>query len=133
MHHADPLPQSLALAATQPAMLARLTELLSTHWDPDGRLAAALAARPEGPDPTRPRSLTDVARDVAGLLAAGAPEPDVGGYLRREEGAVLGAPATEAEAASRRTRRTRVRGALWRAVRGISRADELPDAPEAAT
>jgi hypothetical protein len=127
-HHTDPLPQHLALAAASPTMHARLERLLATHWDPAGTLARALSARPPGPDPTRPRSLGEVARDVAGLLAAGGTEADVGGYLRREELAVLGPPIDEAERDGRGARRGAARAALWRAVRGIPRPEDLPEA-----
>ena len=124
-HGTDPLPQGMAFAAGSPATLERLERALAAHWDPDGDLARALAARPDGPDPTRPRSLAEVARDVAGLLAAGATEADVGGYLRREERAVLPGDPTPDELALRHLRRDRVRAALWRVVRGIARADDL--------
>lgn len=129
-HQSDPMPQALALAAGSPAMQAQLVAALARDWDPHGVVGAALAARPEAPDPTRPRSLADVARDVAGLLAAGGTESEVGGYLRREEVAVLPMPATAAEAELRRIRRDRVRVALWRLVRGLGDAapEERPDA-----
>ena len=123
-YKSDPFPPRLGMSASSPATQAALVRVLELHWDPDGTIARALAARPEGRDPTRPRTLAEVARDAAGLLAAGGTETDVGGYLRREERAVLPEPASEAEATERRQRRERTRQALWRTVRGIARADD---------
>ena len=123
-YKSDPFPPRLGMTAASPAMQAALVRVLETHWDPDGTIARALAARPEGRDPTRPRTLAEVARDAAGLLAAGGTESDVGGYLRREEWAVLPKPETEEEATARRQRRECTRQALWRTVRGIARPDD---------
>ena len=81
----DFLPLPLAEAATSPGMLATLEGLLAVNWDPDGAIRAALAVRPDGPDPSRPRSLAQVAAEVAGMLSSGARESDVRGYLKREE------------------------------------------------
>jgi hypothetical protein len=129
-HHSDPLPQSLAVAAFAPETLALLERVLTAQWDPDGTVAVALARRPVSHDPTRPRSLADVAREVAGLLSAGGGEAEVGGYLKREELALFG-PLPEGEAKERRrARRERVRESLWRAVRGISRPDDLKPLPQ---
>jgi hypothetical protein len=122
----DFLPPRLAEAATSPAMLATLEQLLAAHWDPDQVIRSALAVRPPGPDPTRPRSLAQVAAEVAGILASGGGEPEVSGYLKREELALFGPVQDEALRARRRERREFVRGALWRAVRGIPRAGDLP-------
>jgi hypothetical protein len=101
-----------------PPMLATLERLLAVHWDPDGVIRAALAARPPGPDPTRPRSLSAVAIEIAGILSSGGGEPEVSGYLKREELALFGPVEDEQLKARRRERRELVRGALWRAVRG---------------
>jgi hypothetical protein len=102
-------------------MLATLEQILVTHWDPDQVIRAARAVRPEGPDPTRPRSLAQVAAEVAGILSSGGGEPEVSGYLKREELAPFGSVQDVALKARRRERREFVRGALWRAVRRIPR------------
>ena len=125
----DVLPLHLAQAATAPPMLATLERLLALHWDPDGVIRSALATRPAGPDPTRPRKLADVALEVAGILSSGGGEPEVSGYLKREELALFGPVADEGLKTRRRERREFVRGALWRAVRGILRPGDLPGAP----
>jgi hypothetical protein len=122
------VPPALEAAAHTPPVLARLERLLIARWDPDGAIRAALADRPTHPDPTRPRTLAGVASEVAAILAAGGGEPDVSGYLKREELALFGPVADEALREARRVRREFVRGALWRAVRGISRPDDLPEA-----
>jgi hypothetical protein len=107
-------------------MLATLERLLAAHWDPDGVMRDALATRHTGRDPTRPRSLAQVATEVAGILSSGGGEREVSGYLKREELALFGPVADEDLKARRRERREFVRGALWRAVRGISRPGDLP-------
>jgi hypothetical protein len=122
----DFLPLRLAEAATSAAMLATLEQLLATRWDPDRVIWVALAARSEGPDPTRPRSLAQAAAEVAGILASGGGEPEVSGYLKREELALFGPVHDETLKARRRERREFVRAALWRAVRGIPRPGDLP-------
>ena len=127
-HDLDPIPRPLGYEISSPRMRARLAGVLAAHWDATGALAAALAARPEGPDPTRPRSLDEVARDVAGLLAAGGTEAALSGYLRREEEAVLGPPADDAERQFRGSRRAFVRAALWRAARGLELPGDIPGA-----
>ncbi len=110
-------------------MLATLERLLALHWDPDGVIRSALATRPAGPDPTRPRKLADVAIEIAGILSSGGGEPEVSGYLKREELALFGPVADEGLKTRRRERREFVRGALWRAVRGILRPGDLPGPP----
>jgi hypothetical protein len=115
----DPFPIHHGRHALLPETLATAKQLLVTHWDPDGALRRMLATRPAGPDATRPRSLDDAAREACGILAAGGPEAQVSGYLKREELAVLGPPDGEAEQVARRERRQRAAIALWRLVRGI--------------
>ena len=123
--HSEPLHERLAIDAFAPERLALVERILAVQWDPDGAIAAALAERPPSNDPTRPRSLGDVARDVAGILAAGGRAGEAGGYLKREELALFG-PLPEGELKDRRRlRRERVRESLWRAVRGIARPDDL--------
>lgn len=122
----DFLPPRLAESATASSMLPTLEQLLAMHWDPDGEIRRALAARPDGPDATRPRTLAQVAAEVAGILSSAGDEAQVGGYLKREELAVFGSLPDEALKTRRRERREFVRGALWRAVRGISRPGDLP-------
>ena len=56
-------------------------------------------------------------------------EPEVSGYLKREELALFGSVQDEALKARRRERREFMRGALWCAVRGISRPGDLPGLP----
>lgn len=111
-------------------MLATLEQLLAAHWDPDGVIRSAMATRPEEPDPTRPRSLAQVAAEVAGIISSGGGEPEVSGYLKREELALFGSVQDEVLKTRRRERREFVRGALWRAVRGISRPGDSPGARE---
>ena len=106
-------------------MLATLERLLAEHWDPDQTIRGALAMRPLGPDATRPRDLGGVAAEVAGILSSGGSEADVSGYLKREELALFGVVTDEMLKALRRERREFVRGALWRAVRGIPRPGDL--------
>jgi hypothetical protein len=124
------LPLELMQAVMSPPILATLERLLAVHWDPDGAIANALASRPTGPDPTRPRSLAQVAVEVGAIFSGGGGEPEVSGYLKREELALFGPVADEQLKARRRERREFVRGALWRAVRGIARPDDLPGTRE---
>ena len=114
------MPSYLGRAALAPETLVAGEELLALHWDPDGSLRRAMAVRPTMPDPTRPRTLADAGREACGVLAAGGPEADVSGYLRREEVALLAPPEDEAEQIERRERRQRAAIVLWRLVRGIS-------------
>ncbi len=116
-------------AAFRPETLAHAERLLVARWDPDGTIARAMAARPEGPDPTRPRTMADAALEACGILAAGGPEAQVSGYLKREEMALLQEPADDAELVARRERRQRVAAALWRLVRGITEPGDSPDVP----
>lgn len=111
-------------AALKPETLEAAERLLAIRWDPDGILRRAMASRPESPDPTRPRTLADAAREACGVLAAGGPETQVSGYLRREEVALLEPPADEQEQIQRRERRQSAALALWRLVRGIPHPSE---------
>jgi len=115
-------------AAFQPETLGQAARLLAACWDPDGALARAMATRPEGPDPTRPRTMADAALESCGILAAGGPEAQVSGYLKREEMALLHEPADDAERVARRERRQGVALALWRLVRGIPHPSDGPGA-----
>jgi|GEM_PF-4458798 hypothetical protein len=128
----DFLPPHLVAKASSPLTLATLEQLLAAHWDPDGEIRRRLAVRPDGPDPTRPRNLGQVAAEVAGILGSGGDELQVGGYLKREEFALFGSVDDETLKTSRRARREFVRGALWRAVRGISRPGDLRSSPDGA-
>lgn len=110
-------------------MLATLEQVLAVHWDPNGEIRSALAARPDGPDLTRPRNLAQVAAEVAGILSSGGDETNVSGYLKREELSLFGSVQDDALKSRRRERREFVRGALWRAVREISRPGDLPRSP----
>ena len=129
----DKFPLYHGRAALLPETLRDAEQVLAAYWDPEGRLRRGLATRPEGHDPTRPRSLAEAAREACGILAAGGPEAEVSGYLKREELAVLGPPADEAEQITRRERRQRAALALWRLVRGIPHPSdwERPSDPPA--
>jgi hypothetical protein len=107
------MPRYHARLAFEPAVLAEVAQLLATHWDWDGALVRG-AQQVETPDPWQPRSLDEYALAVCGILAAGGPEAQVMGYLRREEEKLLGAARTTGEERSELAR------AAWRAVRGIA-------------
>jgi hypothetical protein len=129
----DPFPRYHGRVALTSEVVEQAEALLARWWDPAGVLATAMRTRAAGPDPTRPRTLADAAREACGILAAGGPETQVSGYLKREELAVLAAPADDVEQIARRERRQRVALALWRLVRGISHPSDGTDTfgPEA--
>ncbi|HEX3158272.1 MAG TPA: hypothetical protein VHQ45_07120 [Gemmatimonadaceae bacterium] len=69
-------------AAEDPAMVARMRELLVREWDPAGVICDAAAG---GPDYYGEQALTIVA-----MLAADARETEIQRYLRQVEHAALG-------------------------------------------
>jgi hypothetical protein len=106
-------------AAFDAAVVATIAAALQKQWDPDGALLAAAATLGSN-DTTVPRTYSDFALAIAGLLAAGGTEAEVSGYLRREEERLLGAARSTGKV------RWPIATLAWRAVRGISRDGDAP-------
>ena len=95
--------ESYAARADDPEVTATVTALLLRDW---GRAAAL-------PTPDGRAGAEAHAGTVLAMLAAGASQAEVSGYLRRVEEAAWGAPHTAGR------ERWAIADAAWRAIRGL--------------
>jgi hypothetical protein len=90
-------PIDLYVSGQNAALLHRVSELLAAHWDPRAEFLGPptyLNASGDIVSPEQPRMPETHAEVVLALYAAGGPQADVVGYLRRAEEAALGRART---------------------------------------
>ena len=91
-------PIDLHVTRKDHTLLQRVAELLAARWDPNAEFATPSLYLDAAGNPTTPedRSARAHAEVILAMYAAGGPETDVVGYLRRAEEAALGSARTTA-------------------------------------